>query len=280
MPSSNQALPVAVIGAGPVGLAAAAHLEERGVPFLVLEASQDVAASFASVAHVRLFSTWKLDVDAAAARLLEAEGWQRPPDEELPTRAPCRRYLNRSRPTSTAGSATAHGRRAHAPRVRHVKTPAAKPRPFVCGSRRRAAGGAPCTRRDRCHRHGSPPNPLGASGLSAIGEAEHAAHIAYGMPDVLGAARARYAGKRVAVVGAATRRQARCCPAELRRATRAPHRLVVRGTTSSACSEAGQTTAGRRAGRSARPCERSRKQGSSRGIPASSSTRWSATAPS
>ena len=31
-------LPVAVIGAGPVGLAAAAHLAERGVPFVVFEA--------------------------------------------------------------------------------------------------------------------------------------------------------------------------------------------------------------------------------------------------
>ncbi|MEO5873970.1 MAG: NAD(P)-binding protein, partial [Streptosporangiaceae bacterium] len=31
-------LPIVVIGAGPVGLAAAAHLVERGLDFLVLEA--------------------------------------------------------------------------------------------------------------------------------------------------------------------------------------------------------------------------------------------------
>ena len=36
----------------------------------------------------------------------------------------------------------------------------------------------------------------------AIGEAEHAGRIAYGMPDVLGRERARYAGKTVAVLGA------------------------------------------------------------------------------
>ena len=38
--------------------------------------------------------------------------------------------------------------------------------------------------------------------LDAIGEAEHAHRIAYGMPDVFGTERARYAGKVVAVLGA------------------------------------------------------------------------------
>ena len=56
MNESAEDFPIVVIGAGPVGLAAAAHLHERGMPFQVLEASQDVAASFATVAHVRLFS--------------------------------------------------------------------------------------------------------------------------------------------------------------------------------------------------------------------------------
>jgi thioredoxin reductase len=46
------------------------------------------------------------------------------------------------------------------------------------------------------------PNPLGANGLPAAGEREHADRIAYGMPDVLGAMRSRYAGKRVLVAGA------------------------------------------------------------------------------
>jgi len=46
------------------------------------------------------------------------------------------------------------------------------------------------------------PNPAGANGLTAIGESEAQAKIAYGMPDVLGKERARYAGKTVAVLGA------------------------------------------------------------------------------
>ncbi|MFD8565256.1 FAD-dependent oxidoreductase, partial [Streptosporangium canum] len=37
------ALPVVVIGAGPIGLAAAAHLAERGQDFLLLEAGEQVA---------------------------------------------------------------------------------------------------------------------------------------------------------------------------------------------------------------------------------------------
>ena len=68
-------LPVAVIGAGPVGLAAAAHLHERGIPFIVFEVRDDIAASVRDWAHVQLFSPWSYDVDPAARRLLEAEGW-------------------------------------------------------------------------------------------------------------------------------------------------------------------------------------------------------------
>jgi hypothetical protein len=46
------------------------------------------------------------------------------------------------------------------------------------------------------------PNPAGANGLDAIGEVEHAERIAYGMPNVFGAERTRYAGKVVGVLGA------------------------------------------------------------------------------
>ena len=48
----------------------------------------------------------------------------------------------------------------------------------------------------------SNPNPLGANGLPALGELGLAGKIAYGMPDVAGAERASYAGKRTLVVGA------------------------------------------------------------------------------
>src|SRR5207244_999884 len=59
-------LPVVVIGAGPVGLAAAAHLHERGLPFTVLEAGDAPAAAVRQWSHVRLFSPWRYNIDAAA----------------------------------------------------------------------------------------------------------------------------------------------------------------------------------------------------------------------
>lgn len=57
---------VVVIAAGPVGLAAAAHLAERGLPFQVLEGGQTAGAAVARWGHVRLFSPWRYQVDAAA----------------------------------------------------------------------------------------------------------------------------------------------------------------------------------------------------------------------
>src|SRR5690349_5337178 len=78
-------LPVAVIGAGPVGLAAAAHLLERGETPLVLEAGAAVGASVLAWGHVQLFSPWRYVVDTAAERLLSAAGWQIPPPDDYPT---------------------------------------------------------------------------------------------------------------------------------------------------------------------------------------------------
>lgn len=77
--------PVAVIGAGPIGLAAAAHLAERNVPFVVLEAGDTAAAAVRSWSHVQLFSPWEYNTDPAARRLLaEAAGRSRTPRSCLP----------------------------------------------------------------------------------------------------------------------------------------------------------------------------------------------------
>src|SRR5215217_5404591 len=78
-------LPVAIIGAGPVGLAAAAHLVQRGETPLVLEAGDTISASVLAWGHVQLFSPWRYVVDAAAERLLTAAGWQAPSPDDYPT---------------------------------------------------------------------------------------------------------------------------------------------------------------------------------------------------
>ncbi|MDQ3404522.1 MAG: FAD-dependent oxidoreductase, partial [Actinomycetota bacterium] len=79
--------PVVVVGAGPVGLAAAAELAERGLRPLVLERGNRAGAAVAQWHHVRLFSRWAELVAPAARRLLESGGWRHPDPEGYPTGA-------------------------------------------------------------------------------------------------------------------------------------------------------------------------------------------------
>src|SRR5919205_2797813 len=87
MSAQYRTLPVAVIGAGPVGLAAAAHLLARGETPLVLEAGNAVGTSIREWRHVRFYSPWKYTVDAASVALLEPTGWALPDPEVAPTGA-------------------------------------------------------------------------------------------------------------------------------------------------------------------------------------------------
>jgi threonine dehydrogenase-like Zn-dependent dehydrogenase len=84
---AHLALPVAVIGAGPVGLAAAAHLAARRQPFVLIEAGDVIGASVRQWGHVRLFSPWQYLIDPAAADLLSTSGWVAPPADAHPTGA-------------------------------------------------------------------------------------------------------------------------------------------------------------------------------------------------
>ncbi len=202
----RQQLPVVVIGAGPVGLAAAAHLVSRGIEPLVLERGDSAGASVRQWGHVRFFSPWKYSIDEAARALLLATGWSEPEAEAFPTGNDLvTRYL---RPLAEVPELK--------PRIRHgvevvgvtrdgfdkMKSPGRDDAPFLVVTR---AGDDEQVIRARAVIDASGtwtrPNPLGASGLPAFGECAAADRIAYGIPDVLGVARERYAGKRVLVVG-------------------------------------------------------------------------------
>src|SRR6476620_9387203 len=76
---------VAIIGAGPVGLAAAAHALERGLTPVVLEAGTDSGHAVRQWSHVRMFSPWEYNIDQAAGRLLGATGWNSPDPRHYPT---------------------------------------------------------------------------------------------------------------------------------------------------------------------------------------------------
>jgi N-acetylglutamate synthase-like GNAT family acetyltransferase len=200
-------LPVAVLGAGPVGLAAAARLIERGIEPIVLEAADSVGASLLDFGHVRLFSPWRYDVDPAMAAMLEATGWQMPPEAELPlAHEVVERVL---RPFSALPQVAP--RLALRTRVtsigRHgfdkVKTAGRERAPFVIDA---LQDGRPIQFKARAIIDATgtwtSPNPVGANGLAAAGERENAGRIFYGIPDVLGRDRSRYAGRRALVVGA------------------------------------------------------------------------------
>ncbi len=213
--------PLAVIGAGPIGLAAAAHAVERGLDVVVLEAGSMPGAAVEEWAHVRLFSAWRELVDPAARRLLEATGtWETVDDAAYPTGAEWRRgYLEpladalAALPTATlrydarVAGVSRSGRdlvvdsgREEAPFCLHLETPHG-PERLLADAVIDASG----TWRT--------PNPLGADGYPALGETEHADRITYGLPDLTDPATA-----------VAVRRQARRGRGSWRVGPRCPHR--------------------------------------------------------
>jgi thioredoxin reductase len=199
-------LPVAVIGAGPVGLAAAAQLLDRGLEPLVFEAGDAVGASIREWGHVRVFSPWEYNVDPIAAELLTRHGWTAPDGDGYPTGAEIvERYLEPLGAIPAIASSLHLGARVVGVTrygIDKLKDAGREDAPFEilvdeASTERRYLASAVIDASGTWTR----PNPLGAGGLHAAGERAHAARIAYGIPDVLGAARERYAGKRVLVVG-------------------------------------------------------------------------------
>ncbi len=202
---STTDLPVAVIGAGPVGLAAAAHLVARGLEPVVLERGDAVGASIREWGHVRVFSPWAFNVDPVAVELLEQAGWSAPAADGYPTgREIVERYLEplaatpQLAPTLRLGTEVVAVTRAGVDKLKDQREDA----PFELVVRS-AAGEERVLARAIIDASGTwtRPNPVGAGGVPAAGERDAADRIAYGIPDVLGADRARYAGRRVLVVG-------------------------------------------------------------------------------
>ena len=200
-------LPVAVIGAGPVGLAAAAHLLEQGQEPIVFEAGLSVGTSLRSWAHVRLFSPWRYVIDDAARRLLEQTTWTAPDPERYPTGGEIvDQYLEplaatsalrgRIRTGQTVTSVVRSGfdkmttlGRDESPFAITVQTASGDEETVLVKAVVDASGTS------------NRPNPAGAAGVMAIGEQAVGDRIVYGIPDVLGDQRSRYAGKRVLVLG-------------------------------------------------------------------------------
>ncbi len=203
---TNQ-LPIAIIGVGPIGLAAAAHLLSRGETPIVFESGSSVGAAVLQWGHVRLFSPWRYLIDHEAAALLEAGGWVAPDPEAYPTgRELVECYLvplandPRMQPHLHLETRVVAVSRQG---VDKMKTPGRDQAPFVLRLQTVSGEEQDVLARAVIDSSGTyeTPNPLGAHGIPARGEQALREHIFYGIPDILGTQRECYAGRRVLVVG-------------------------------------------------------------------------------
>lgn len=204
MSSIPENLPVAVIGAGPIGLAAAAELVGREQEVLVFEQGDEVAAAVRSWGHVRLFSPWAEIMSPAAVALLESSGWSAPAGNLYPNgQAWIEDYLapladalgDRIRTSARVVGVSRLDRdllvesgRDEQPFVVHVQGPGGDIERVLARAVIDASGTA------------NRPNPLGSEGYPVSGEVPHASRILYGMPDPA-VSSVSCGGKAVAVVG-------------------------------------------------------------------------------
>lgn len=198
--------PVVVLGAGPVGLAAAAQLAQRGLSFLVLEAADQVAANIRQWDHVKMFSPWRFNTEPASVGYLIQQGWQKPDQDGFPAGAELiAQYLE---PLAALPQIAPSLRLSHKVlSISRLDTDLMKNRdrtaqPFVVlvdtpdGQQELLASAViDCTGTYQS------PNPAGSHGLAAMGELEHQAQISYGIVNQQ-KDQTRYANQRVLVLGA------------------------------------------------------------------------------
>ncbi|MER2190319.1 MAG: NAD(P)-binding domain-containing protein [Solibacillus sp.] len=201
----NKTYPVAIIGAGPVGLAAAAHLSLAGEAFIVLEKGADVAENIKSWQHVRLFSPWQYNIDKAAKQLLLKSGWMMPEEDVLPTGQELREaYLQplanlpEIKPfVSFNTTVTGISKKNHD----KMKSARREDAPFVIyteqnGETKRILASAVIDATGTW----ATPNPVHADNVWTSAERKLADKIFYGIPNV-DLLKERYTGKRIAVIG-------------------------------------------------------------------------------
>lgn len=204
--STHKELPIVVIGAGPVGLAAAAHLADKRERFILIESGDSVGSNILSWGHVRLFSPWQYNIDKIAKKTLENHGWNAPILDHLPLGGELvNEYLKplanlpEIEPylllNTKVVSISKKG-------FDKMKTANREKSSFVIyleqnGMSKRIEARAVIDATGTW----SQPNPINADSIWTSEERELKQHIYYGIPDIKGEHKERYKGKRVAVVG-------------------------------------------------------------------------------
>lgn len=202
----NNNLPIAIIGGGPVGLAAAAHLTIKDIPFIVFEAEQSVGQNMLSWSHVRVFSPWKYNIDKASKELLEQTNWVAPDEDGLPTGKELVEDYFRPLANLPQIKSNIHlnskvlsiGRKG----LDKMKNSGREDKPFSIKVEENgninyyeAKGVIDATGT------WNQPNPIGSGGVSVEGEQELKNHIFYGIPNVKADHLERYKNKNIVVVG-------------------------------------------------------------------------------
>ncbi len=198
---------VIVIGAGPVGIAAAAHLIERGLKPVILEKGENVGTAMLEWGHVRVFTPWKYLVDSAVERLLNKTQWQYPDKEHMPSgREIVEQYLVPAAQTPELKSSFVYGAEVIAVAKSNLSKSSSKGRDQANYTvHYKTADG------QYHHIEGNTvidasgtwfsPNPIGLDGLPVPGERENQQAIHYGIPDVRGQHKANYQNLRTLVLG-------------------------------------------------------------------------------
>ncbi|MBP2079795.1 NAD(P)/FAD-dependent oxidoreductase [Oceanobacillus polygoni] len=202
----NKQLPIAIIGAGPVGLAAAAHLARYGQSFIIFESGSQVGENILTWGHVRLFSPWRYNIDKMASKLLKKQDWKEPDLNELPTgKGLVDQYLKplgNSPEIKNSLYVNTKVLSISRKNMDKMKTANREKQPFVIYAKKnsefkqfeaRAVIDATGTWRN--------PNPANSNGIWLKEEEEIKNQVFYGIPDILKKNKRRYLNKRVAVIG-------------------------------------------------------------------------------
>ena len=202
-------LRIAILGSGPTGLEAALAAADAGYAFAVYEAAVQVASHVRDWGHVRLFTSWDLNVSARMRQALEEAGESVPEGTEYPTGAELvEKVLD---PVSALSALSGHIK--YGVRVERLgRTGLLKHEEIGTGERGRHA--FRLLLRDDSGRDwteeadvvidctgNTEPNALGDGGIPAPGEGRASEAISHEIPDISGNLET-WAGRTVLVVGA------------------------------------------------------------------------------
>ena len=198
---------VIVIGAGPVGLAAAAHLIAQKLNPIVLEKGKHAGHAVSQWGHVKLFSPWKYVFDKQVLTLLDKTDWLAPENDGLPTgKSIVDDYLTPASKTAELASVIRYNSEVIAvSKQGHAKSSSTNRSDARYSVHVRTGNGDINIMYAHAVIDASGtwgyPNPIGLDGLPVPGEIENKSSIVYGIENALGQAQSLYAGKHTLVLG-------------------------------------------------------------------------------